>query len=150
MLTGHATSRESGNTPKNQEPAPAPGPCYDPTVTTQTEPAELARRIVDLLSDHQAEDVVLLDIHEVASFTDYFVIATALNSRHLNALLNAFDKDLALEGHKALHREGDSNSGWLLADFGSVIVHIFTPEDRTFYNLEGLWSRAGVPAVRFV
>jgi ribosome-associated protein len=117
--------------------------------TTQIEPKELAQRIVDLLSDRQAEDIVLLDIHEIASFTDYFVIASAQNPRHMNALLDAFDKDLANEGVKSLHREGDANSGWVLVDFGAVIVHVFTAEDRTYYNLEGLWSRAGVPAVRF-
>ena len=113
------------------------------------EPAELARRIVDFLSERQAEDVVLLDIHQVAPFTDYFVIATAQNPRHMDALISAFDKELAREGVGALHREGDSDSGWVLVDFGAVIVHVFTPEDRAYYNLEGLWGRAGVPAVRF-
>jgi ribosome-associated protein len=117
--------------------------------TTQIEPSELARRIVDLLSERQAEDIVLLDIHEIASFTDYFVIATAQNPRHMNALLDAFDKDLANDGVKSLRREGQPDSGWVLVDFGAVIVHIFTPEDRSFYNLEGLWGRAGVPAVHF-
>ena len=119
------------------------------TTSTQIEPSELARRIVDVLSDHQAEDIVLLDIHEIASFTDYFVIASAQNPRHMNALLDAFDKELARAGVKSLHREGVSDSGWVLVDFGAVIVHIFTPEDRAFYNLEGLWGRAGVPAIRF-
>jgi len=61
--------------------------------TTLIEPSELARRIIELLSDRQAEDVVLLDIHEISSFTDYFVIASAQNPRHMNALLDAFDKD---------------------------------------------------------
>ncbi|MPZ48552.1 MAG: ribosome silencing factor [Dehalococcoidia bacterium] len=117
--------------------------------TTQIEPSELARRVVDLLSDRQAEDIVLLDIHEIASFTDYFVIASAQNARHMNALINSFDKDLANEGVKSLRKEGQSDSGWVLVDFGAVIVHIFTAEDRAFYNLEGLWGRAGVPAVRF-
>ena len=78
-----------------------------------------------------------------------FVIATALNGRHMGALLNAFDRDLANDGVKSLRTEGDSNSGWVLVDFGAVIVHLFTPEDRDFYRLEQLWSRAGVPAVRF-
>lgn len=117
--------------------------------TSQIEPAELARRIVDLLSDRQAEDVVLLDISAVSSFADFFVIATAQNPRHMNALIDAFDKELANEGTKALRREGDSNSGWVLVDLGAVIVHLFSREDRAFYNLEGLWTRAGVPAVRF-
>jgi ribosome-associated protein len=109
----------------------------------------MARRIIDLLSDRQAEDIVLLDIHEIAYFTDYFVIATALNQRHTSALIDAMEKDLANDGIKALHREGEASSGWVLVDYGGVIVHIFSPEDREFYNLEGLWSVAGVPAVRF-
>jgi len=117
--------------------------------TSQIEPAELARRIVDLLSDRQAEDVVLLDISAVSSFADFFVIASAQNPRHMNALIDAFDKELASEGTKALRREGDANSGWVLVDLGAVIVHLFSQEDRAFYNLEGLWTRAGVPAVRF-
>lgn len=117
--------------------------------TNEIESSELAQRIVDLLTDRQAEDIVLLDIHEVAYFTDFFVIATALNPRHANALIDAFEKELANEGVKALHREGDSNSGWVLVDFGGVVVHLFSPEDRVYYNLEGLWGRAGVPAVRF-
>ena len=116
---------------------------------TQCEPSEIARRIVDLLSDHQAEDIVLLDISQLASFSDYFVIASAQNARHMDALLNLFAKDLANEGIKSLHREGQSDSGWVLVDFGPVIAHIFTADDREFYNLEGLWGRAGVPAVRF-
>jgi ribosome-associated protein len=121
----------------------------DPVAQTDAEAQELARRIVDLLSDRQADDIVLLDIHEIASFTDHFVIATAQNARHMNALIDAFDKDLAREGVKSLRREGESSSGWVLVDFGSVVAHIFTPDDRAYYNLEGLWSRAGVPAVRF-
>lgn len=113
------------------------------------EPADLAQRIVDLLSDHQAEDVVLLDISQIAPFTDYFVIASAQNARHLAALIDIFDKDLARGGVKSLRKEGEPDSGWVLIDFGAVIVHIFTPEDRAYYNLEALWGRAGVPAVRF-
>lgn len=116
---------------------------------TLIEPADLAQRIVDLLSDHQAEDVVLLDISQIAPFTDYFVIASAQNARHLAALIDIFDNDLAREGVKSLRKEGEPDSGWVLIDFGAVIVHIFTPEDRAYYNLEALWGRAGVPAVRF-
>jgi ribosome-associated protein len=114
-----------------------------------TDPADIVRRIVDLLSDRQAEDVVLLDISSVSSFADFFVIATAQNPRHMNALIDSFEKELAREGFKPLRREGQPDSGWVLVDFGAVIVHLFTPEDRSYYNLEGLWTRAGVPAVRF-
>ena len=91
----------------------------------------------------------MLDISAVSSFADFFVIATAQNARHMNALIDAFDRQLAREGIKALHIEGGANSGWVLVDLGAVIVHLFLPEDRRFYNLEGLWTRAGVSAVRF-
>jgi ribosome-associated protein len=91
----------------------------------------------------------MLDVSQVASFTDYFVIATAQNPRHMRALLDAFHKDLANEGIKPLRTEGDADSGWVLVDFGPVIVHLFTPEDRAYYDLESLWGRTGVPAVRF-
>ena len=113
------------------------------------EPADIARRIVDVLSDRQAEDIVQLDIGALASFADFFVIATGQNSRHMNALIDAFEKELENDGVKTLHREGDSNSGWVLVDLGAVIVHLFTPEDREYYDLESLWTRAGVPSVRF-
>ena len=109
----------------------------------------MAQTIVDALSEHQAEDIVMLDISQISSFSDYFVIATAQNARHMDALINLFDKDLANQGIDALRREGTSDSGWILVDFGAVIVHLFTAKDRAFYDLEGLWSRAGVPAVRF-
>jgi ribosome-associated protein len=113
------------------------------------EPAEIAHAIVDALSEHQAENIVLLDISQISSFTDYFVIATAQNARHMDALINVFEKDLANAGIDALHREGDSDSGWVLIDLGAVVAHLFTAEDREFYDLEGLWSRAGVAPVRF-
>ncbi|HWQ28973.1 MAG TPA: ribosome silencing factor [Dehalococcoidia bacterium] len=107
------------------------------------QPGELARRIVDLLSDRQAEDVVLLDISRVASFADYFVIASAINPRHMGALIEALDRDLkANETVSPLRHEGEIDSGWVLVDFGSVIVHLFAPEQRAYYNLEQLWARA--------
>jgi ribosome-associated protein len=111
--------------------------------------SDLAQRIVDLLTDRQAEDVVLLDIRRVASFTDFFVIATAQNARHMRALMETLDKDLSQAGTPPQHVEGEADSGWVLLDFGDVIAHLFTPEDRAYYNLEALWGRAGVAAVRF-
>jgi ribosome-associated protein len=110
---------------------------------------EAVTKIVDLLTERQAEDVVLLDIRDIASFTDYFVIATAQNQRHLRALVDSINTDLARVGIKTSHIEGNDDSGWVLVDFGDVILHIFTPEERAFYKLEALWTRSGVPAVRF-
>ena len=109
------------------------------------ESAELAQRIADLLSDRQAEDIVLMDISKVATFTDYFVIATAGNPRQMNALIDSLDRDLRPEA-RPLHVEGTPDSGWVLIDFGDAIVHLFAPEERRYYNLEGLWAQ-GVSVV---
>ncbi len=90
---------------------------------------------------------MLLDIREVASFADYFVIATALNPRQMRALVETLEKELRAEGAHAPRPEGAEDSGWVLLDYGSVIVHLFSPEEREHYALEKLW-RAGREVVR--
>lgn len=112
--------------------------------------AALAHAIIDLLSDRQAADIVLLEITQVSSLADYFVIATGTSIRQLDGLTQALDEDLNLEGMRPRPRriEGTPDSGWVLMDYGDVVVHLFGEEERRFYNLEGLWSRS-VPVVRF-
>ncbi len=107
----------------------------------------LARKVVDLLSDKQGEDILLLDIHNVVLFADYFVIASAENPRQMQALCDAIDQGLAEDGVKPYGREGEAKSGWVLLDYGDTIVHLFGREERTFYDLEGLWHEA-TPVVR--
>lgn len=97
----------------------------------------LGRRIVDELSDRQAEEIVLLDISVVAGFTDYFVIASATSSRQFESLGEAVERGAGARTHR---REGSAEAGWKLFDFGDVVVHIFGREERAYYNLEGLWS----------
>ena len=109
--------------------------------------ATLARKIVDLLADRQAEDILLLDIRAVTAFADYFVIASAPTVRQMRALSDAIDSELAKDGITPYGREGESASGWVLLDLGDVIVHIFGPEERHFYDLEGLYRQA-TPVVR--
>jgi ribosome-associated protein len=112
------------------------------------EALRLARRIVDLASDKQASDIVLLDIRGVSLIADYFVICTAGSERQTAAILKDLgEKVLEDFGRKPLHSEGAADSGWVLLDYGDVIVHIFSPSQRTFYNLEQLWA-AATPIVR--
>jgi ribosome-associated protein len=106
------------------------------------EPADLAHRIVDLLSDRQAEEIVLLDIRRLSSFADFFVIATAENPRQMRALVEQTNKELRADGVSAAHVEGELDSGWVLVDYGSVIVHLFSREQRAYYGLEELWQAA--------
>jgi ribosome-associated protein len=108
----------------------------------------LANLAVDVLSEHQALDIALIDISKTSSFTDYFVIATAQSPLQFSALADYLEKALKPEGHDLRHREGTAESGWMLLDFGDVIVHVFAPDQRSFYRLEDLWARSN-PIVRF-
>jgi len=103
--------------------------------------SELAHHVVDLLVDRQASDVVMLDLTSLSTFTDYFVIATAGNERQLNALIETVDND-ARAARLPVHQEGTADGGWVLMDLGTVVVHLFSLEQRAYYNLEGLWQRA--------
>jgi ribosome-associated protein len=103
---------------------------------------------VDVLSEHKALDIALVDVSRAASFTDYFVIATAQSPLQFSGLQDYLEKDLKPQGHDMRHREGSSDSGWVLLDFGDIIVHLFSPDQRKYYRLEELWSRTS-PVVRF-
>jgi len=96
----------------------------------------------------QAEDILLLDIRNAASFADYFVIGTAGSDRQLGAILDEIDKRLRKEQKLApMGREGEPAGGWVLLDYGDVIVHLFGAVQRAYYDLESLWHE-GVPVVR--
>ena len=105
-------------------------------------PLELAQRIVEIASDRQAQDVILLDISQIASFADYFVICSGTSERQLKAIVDNVNETLEREGFHAVHTEGAPSSGWVLIDYGSVIVHVFAPEERDYYRLERLWGEA--------
>jgi ribosome-associated protein len=103
---------------------------------------DLARKIVDIASDKQAADIVLLDTRNVCSFADYFVICSGESSRQLNAIIDAISEQLKKEGIRPMHQEGTSDSGWILLDYGDVIVHIFDSFQRDYYQLEKFWENA--------
>lgn len=91
----------------------------------------------------------MLDIRQVTSFADYFVICSAESDRQINAICDEIDEVLGEEGIAVYRREGTADSGWVLLDYGSVIVHVFDQTTREYYNLEQLWSRA-TPVVRIL
>ncbi len=111
------------------------------------ESLELAHHIVDALADGKGEDILLLDISKLSIIADYFIIGSALSERQARALI----RDITQETKEALDTrplnvEGETTSGWVLMDYGGVVVHIFTPEARDYYNLEELWQDAQVVA----
>ena len=96
--------------------------------------------MVETLEDKKAEDIVLLDLQDQAIFTDFFVICTASSERQLGALVDAVDEAARTRHNlKSPRQEGHAVGGWVLADFGVVIVHVFSAAQRRRYRLEELW-----------
>jgi len=112
-----------------------------PTGTTGT-PIDV---VLASLDDSKAEDVVAIDITGKTSLGDHMVVASGRSHRHVGAIADHLLKDLKTAGHGSARVEGLPQCDWVLIDAGDVIVHIFRPEVRTFYNLEKMWS-ADTPA----
>ncbi len=106
------------------------------------EALEKAQKIVEAASEKQASDIVLLDARGVCGFTDYFVICSAESAPQLQSIDDEIEHVLKREGIMPLHTEGTMDSGWLLLDYGDVIVHIFAPEERDYYRLDKMWGEA--------
>ena len=118
---------------------PAPRP---PAPPTERPPLDLARRIVELAEDKKAADIVLLELTRLTTLADYFVICSGGSERQLDAIADGIIDPLRDEKISPIGREGTAASHWVLLDFGSVIVHIFTPPERDYYGLEKHWSEA--------
>ena len=106
------------------------------------ESLEVAHKAVEIASDKQASNIVLLDTSKVCSFADYFVICSGESSRQIKTIFEEIEHALKKEGVIPHHREGEIDSGWMLLDFGDVIIHIFATFERELYQLEELWSEA--------
>lgn len=103
---------------------------------------ELAKKIAAILDDKLGVDIKILKIEDLTIITDYFVIVTGESNTQVRALANEVEYKLGLEGIEPLHTEGEPDSGWLLLDYNTVILHVFHTEAREFYSLERLWADA--------
>lgn len=103
-------------------------------------PREIATIAAKALEEKKAKDVKVLKTEEQTILADYFVICNGTSSTHIKALVDEVDKQLSEAGEPPIRREGLRSDIWVLMDFGSVIVHVFTDDARKFYNLERLWS----------
>ncbi len=100
----------------------------------------LAKHIVDVVEDKKAEDIILLDLRPDAIIADFFVICNGNSDRQIRALAeNVREAIKEAHGRIPLATEGTAESGWMLVDYGDVVVHIFLEEKRRYYDLEGLW-----------
>jgi ribosome-associated protein len=103
---------------------------------------EIARMVVEAAEDKKAADIVLLDVSDLTSMADHFVICSGGSERQLSAIADGVIEKMRSEGVRPIGREGGSNSHWTLVDFGAVIVHIFAPPERDYYQLERHWDKA--------
>jgi ribosome-associated protein len=100
---------------------------------------DIVKNTVEALRDKKAENVTVIDIREVSSIADYFIIANGTNQIQLLAMQDAVDETLYKAGLKVKQVEGNNNSTWILMDYQDIIVHLFSKEDRLFYDLERIW-----------
>lgn len=107
----------------------------------------MADRAIALLKDKKARDIRLMDIHEISTIADYFIIATGTSTTQIQAMSDELEEKMGLAGYKIHHKEGFRNGRWILLDYGNIVVHIFHDEERKFYNLERLWTDAKTTVV---
>lgn len=100
---------------------------------------ELTKLIIDALEDKKADDIKIIDISNVSVIADYFVIAGGNNRNQVQALADHVDECCGRAGHSLRQMEGYDSANWILMDYSDVIVHIFSKEDRLFYDLERIW-----------
>ena len=133
----------------------APGKSAKTPRKTSTEAAALKAQpdadktlnmILSRLDDMKAEETVTIDLRGKSAFSDYMVVTTGRANRHVGAIAENVTKALKENGIKSIHVEGLPNCDWVLIDSGDVVVHVFRPEVREFYNLERLWTQSPAAA----
>ena len=132
-------------TAKEQSLHPTTAPLSDLSATPPVGSDELDERILTALqaaSDKKAIDPVVLDLRQIASFTDYFVIASGANERQVQAISDEVFERLKKGGVAAARVEGYKSAEWILLDYGDFIVHVFADKARKFYDLERLWRES--------
>jgi len=109
---------------------------------------ELAYTIANLILEKKGEDIVIQDLREVTSMTDFFVVCSVDVDVQAKAILNHIKDELVYQSIRPWHTEGDAKSNWILLDFVDVVVHIFKKESRDFYGLERLWGDAKIIEIK--
>lgn len=100
---------------------------------------KMAKLAYEALADKKAEDIKIIDIHEVSVLADYFIIASGTNRNQVQAMADNVEEELHKAGYPVRQTEGYNTANWILMDFGDLIVHMFDSENRLFYDLERIW-----------
>ena len=100
---------------------------------------EMTRLAVQALEDKKGNDIQIIDIHEVSVIADYFIIASGNNPNQVKALADNVEDTLGRAGYEARQTEGYATASWILMDYNDIIIHVFSEEDRSFYDIERIW-----------
>jgi ribosome-associated protein len=103
---------------------------------------QTAQRAARAALDKKAADLTMLDVQGVSSVTDYFLVCSGKSATHVRTISDAIRQELKADGIRPLHAEGRAESGWVLLDYGDVLVHVFLEDTRAYYALERLWGDA--------
>ncbi|MBQ0099634.1 MAG: ribosome silencing factor [Firmicutes bacterium] len=104
------------------------------------ESIEFAEKIINILSNHKAQDIMLMDVKDKSSVCDYYIVASGRSTTHTRSLCEDVDAEMDKEGFAPIRREGEREGRWIVMDYGDVLVHLFNDETRDFYNLEKVWD----------
>lgn len=104
----------------------------------------LSLEVFKALDDRKANNIQVLDVKDLTSITDYFILATGTSTKHASSLAESVEESLSALGYEPTHKEGFNTGEWIVLDYLDVIVHVFTEETRAFYKLEKMWKDAEV------
>lgn len=105
-------------------------------------------RIAQIIYDKKGFNILVLDVHEICTMTDYFIIAEGTVDRHVKAISQAIIDDFAGQGLQPLHIEGQQEGDWVVLDYGDFVIHLFIPDLREKYDLEELWQEGEIVDVK--
>ncbi len=111
------------------------------------EATELSQKVAQLALQKKGEDILIFDLRQLTDVADFFVLVTGGSDLHVKAIADFIEDELEKLGIRLYHKEGYENLRWVLLDYVDVVVHIFRPETRDFYNLERLWADATITRV---
>ncbi len=111
-------------------------------VATETDGQTFAVHAARLLADSRGEDTLVLDVRGISQVTDYFVIVTGTSDRMIRSVADDLEELASVEGRSPIRTQGSESAQWIVVDFFDVVVHLFVPEMRAYYDLESLWGDA--------
>lgn len=99
-------------------------------------------KVIEILRDKKAKDIKIINIGQLSTLADFFVIATGTSTTHIQALADNLEEKMEESGYPIHHKEGFRSGRWILLDYFDIVIHLFSKDEREFYNLERLWADA--------